>query len=80
MPFLEKEGFNQLLAAASIAERFDLAVMSTKGYSTTAGRMLTERLDGSGFSSYMTSTRTASAFCTRCEATRFGISSIIRRT
>ena len=36
--FLEKEGFNDLLAAAEIAERFDLAIMSTKGYSSTAAR------------------------------------------
>jgi hypothetical protein len=44
--FLEKEGFNDLLAAARIAERFDLAIMSTKGYSSTAARTLIERLDG----------------------------------
>ena len=46
MLFLEKEGFNDLLAAAGIAERFDLAIMSTKGYSSTAARTLIERLDG----------------------------------
>ena len=44
--FLEKEGFNDLLAAAEIAERFDLAIMSTKGYSSTAARTLVEALDG----------------------------------
>jgi hypothetical protein len=37
--FIEKEGFAQLLRAARIAERFDIAVMSTKGMSTTAARM-----------------------------------------
>jgi DNA topoisomerase VI subunit B len=44
--FLEKEGFNELLAAAQIAERFDLAIMSTKGYSSTSARTLIERLAG----------------------------------
>lgn len=44
--FLEKEGFNDLLAAARIAQRFDLAIMSTKGYSSTAARTLIERLSG----------------------------------
>jgi hypothetical protein len=37
--FIEKEGFAQLLRAARIAERFDIAIMSTKGMSTTAARM-----------------------------------------
>jgi hypothetical protein len=31
--FIEKEGFGPLLAAARIAERFDIAIMSTKGLS-----------------------------------------------
>jgi hypothetical protein len=31
--FLEKEGFTQILEAARIAERYDLAIMSTKGMS-----------------------------------------------
>jgi hypothetical protein len=44
--FLEKEGFNDLLAASQIAERFDLAIMSTKGYSSTSARTLMECLDG----------------------------------
>jgi hypothetical protein len=42
--FIEKEGFAPLLAAARIAERFDIAIMSTKGMSTTAARMLLDRL------------------------------------
>jgi hypothetical protein len=41
--FIEKEGFAELLDAARIAARFDVAVMSTKGMSTTAARRL---LDG----------------------------------
>jgi len=42
--FIEKEGFNALLKAARIAERFDIAIMSTKGMSVTAARELVERL------------------------------------
>ncbi len=42
--FIEKEGFAPLLQAARIAERFDVAVMSTKGMSTTAARLLLDRL------------------------------------
>jgi len=42
--FLEKEGFSQLLARARIAERYDLAIMSTKGMSNVAARALVDRL------------------------------------
>ena len=42
--FVEKEGFNALLAQARIAERFDIAIMSTKGMSMTAARLLLDRL------------------------------------
>jgi hypothetical protein len=42
--FVEKEGFDPLLAAAQIAARFDVAIMSTKGMSVTAARMLLDRL------------------------------------
>jgi len=47
--FIEKEGFAPLLQAARIAERFDMAIMSTKGMSTkgmstTAARLLLDRL------------------------------------
>ena len=41
--FVEKEGFNSLIAHAQIAERFDLAITSSKGMSNTALRQL---LDG----------------------------------
>ena len=44
--FIEKEGFAQILEAAKIEERFDIAVMSTKGMSVTAARMLVEELCG----------------------------------
>jgi len=45
--FIEKEGFDPLLRAAEIAERFDIAIMSTKGVSVTAARRLLDRLDRS---------------------------------
>jgi hypothetical protein len=44
--FLEKEGFTQILEAARIAERYDIAIMSTKGMSVTAARILVEELCG----------------------------------
>ncbi|MEH3109473.1 MAG: ATP-binding protein [Agrobacterium cavarae] len=46
--FLEKEGFEPLLRAARISERFDVAVMSTKGMSVIAARALIDRLSSSG--------------------------------
>ena len=46
--FIEKEGFAALIAQAQIAERFDVAVMSTKGLSNTAARMLIDKLMQSG--------------------------------
>lgn len=42
--FIEKEGFGELLRVAQIAERFDIAIMSTKGMSVTAARILLDRL------------------------------------
>jgi hypothetical protein len=58
--FIEKEGFDEILKAAQVAERFDIAVTSTKGMSVTAARLLVDRLhvpllvlhdfDQSGFS------------------------------
>jgi hypothetical protein len=73
--FIEKEGFAPLLQAARIAERFDVAIMSTKGMSTTAARLLLDRLapridkilvlhdfDVSGFSIFGT---------LRCDGRRF---------
>jgi DNA topoisomerase VI subunit B len=46
--FIEKEGFDALLAAAQIAARYDLAIFSTKGQSVTASRMLVEALSRHG--------------------------------
>ena len=42
--FIEKEGFMPLLKAAKIAEKFDLALMSTKGMSVVAARALADEM------------------------------------
>jgi hypothetical protein len=47
--FIEKEGFLPLLESVHIKERFDLAIMSTKGMSSTAARTLMEELGGVRF-------------------------------
>jgi DNA topoisomerase VI subunit B len=46
--FIEKEGFAPLLKSAQIAERYDLAIFSTKGLPVTASRQLAERLAEQG--------------------------------
>jgi DNA topoisomerase VI subunit A len=46
--FVEKEGFEPLFQATRIAERFDIGVMSTKGMSVTASRMLVDKLSRRG--------------------------------
>ncbi len=42
--FVEKEGFDELLRTARIAERYDIAIMSTKGQSVIASRMLIDQI------------------------------------
>jgi hypothetical protein len=42
--FIEKEGFDALLDQARIASEYDLAIMSTKGFTVTAARELIEAL------------------------------------
>jgi DNA topoisomerase VI subunit B len=42
--FIEKEGFLPLLERVRLAERFDIAIMSTKGVSNTSARRLIDRL------------------------------------
>jgi hypothetical protein len=44
--FIEKEGFMPLFRETRLAERFDIAIMSTKGMSVTASRLLVDRLCG----------------------------------
>ncbi len=46
--FIEKEGFDPILGAAQIAERFDVAIMSTKGMSVSASRQLLDGLVSRG--------------------------------
>jgi hypothetical protein len=42
--FIEKEGFDPLLEASHIEARFDVGIMSTKGMSVSASRLLLDRL------------------------------------
>jgi hypothetical protein len=42
--YIEKEGFHQILEAAQLQERFDVALMSNKGMSVTASRLLLDEL------------------------------------
>lgn len=44
--FIEKEGFLPLFRKVRLAERYDLAIMSTKGMSNTAARLLVDQLCG----------------------------------
>lgn len=44
--FVEKEGFMPLFKAVKLAQRFDLAIMSTKGQSVIASRQLVDHLCG----------------------------------
>jgi hypothetical protein len=42
--FIEKEGFMPLFQRVKLAERYDIAIMSTKGMSVTASRLLVDHL------------------------------------
>ena len=42
--FIEKEGFHPLFEKVKLAERYDLAIMSTKGMSVTASRELIDEI------------------------------------
>jgi len=44
--FIEKEGFAPLLSRVQLAERFDIAIMSTKGLSNVAARRLIDEVCG----------------------------------
>jgi len=46
--FVEKEGFAPLLKHARIAERYDIAIASSKGMSVTALRQLADEMAGDG--------------------------------
>lgn len=45
--FCEKEGFNPLFKAVNLANRYDLMIVSTKGVSVTAARLLIDNVCGS---------------------------------
>ena len=42
--FIEKEGFTPLFDAVQLAERYDIAIMSTKGMSVTASRTVVQAM------------------------------------
>jgi DNA topoisomerase VI subunit A len=44
--FVEKEGFMPLFEATRLADRYDIAIMSTKGLSVTAARRLVDQMCG----------------------------------
>jgi hypothetical protein len=44
--FCEKEGFNPLFKAVNLANRYDLMIISTKGVSVTAARLLIDEVCG----------------------------------
>ena len=46
MLFCEKEGFNPLFKAVNLANRYDLMIVSTKGVSVTAARLLIDDICG----------------------------------
>jgi hypothetical protein len=46
--FIEKEGFSELFDAVNLGKRYDIAIFSTKGYSTTACRELVDYLSSVG--------------------------------
>jgi hypothetical protein len=47
--FCEKEGFAPLFKAVKLADRYDLMIISTKGVSVTAARLLIDNICGRGF-------------------------------
>lgn len=51
--FCEKEGFDEHIADAGIRERFDIATLSTKGFSSTASRELIDALAKWGIPIYV---------------------------
>jgi Topoisomerase 6 subunit A/Spo11, Toprim domain len=46
--FCEKEGFNPLFKEVNLANRYDLMIISTKGVSVTAARLLIDNICGNG--------------------------------
>ncbi|GAB6144204.1 hypothetical protein JCM12294_16420 [Desulfocicer niacini] len=50
--YIEKEGFESLIHAAKIQERYGIAYLSTKGMSSEAARVLIERLSDEGVTTF----------------------------
>lgn len=50
--YIEKEGFESLIHAAKIQERYGVAYLSTKGMSSEAARVLIERLSNEGVTTF----------------------------
>lgn len=46
--YVEKEGFSGIFEAAKLAERYDLAIMGSKGYATRAAKQLAARASHGG--------------------------------
>jgi hypothetical protein len=70
--FIEKEGFLAILEAARLAERFDVALMSTKGMSVTASRQLIDALAAMGVRVYVLHDFDISGFSIRKTFTESG--------
>jgi DNA topoisomerase VI subunit A len=68
----EKEGFLAILEAARMAERFDVALMSTKGMSVTASRQLIDALAAMGVRVYVLHDFDISGFSIRKTFTESG--------
>lgn len=51
--FVEKEGFQHILQESGIADRYDVAILSTKGQTVTAARLLAEELTKRGVKLYV---------------------------
>lgn len=51
--FVEKEGFDSLLKSGRVAEKYDIAIMSTKGMSVVAARSLVASLSERGIPTYV---------------------------
>lgn len=67
--FVEKETFVPVFTAARLAERFDIAVMSTKGFASVAGRTLVDTASVAG----------TPIFCIRdCDKAGFGIAHTLK--
>jgi hypothetical protein len=70
--FIEKEGFLPIIERSSVAERFDTALMSTKGMSVTAARQLIDALAAHGVKVFVLHDFDVSGFSIRKTFTESG--------